>query len=112
MSDCIEPSCFVKKERVARKEHNCCECGSKIDKGDVYEYCSGVWDCNPESYKTCNSCSVLRVGYKELSGENLAFGYLREEIGGCFYKGYGAFEFAKDHKNVSKNVFKLFGLDG
>lgn len=111
MSDCIEPSCFIKKERTARKSHRCCECGSEICKGDVYEYCSGVWDSSPESYKTCNSCSALRIGYREVSGEDLAFGYLMEEISGCFYKGYGAVEFAKDHRELLENICKLFRIN-
>ncbi len=50
------------KERVARKAHRCCECRRVIAVGERYEFCSGIWDSEPNSYKTCAQCALLRTG--------------------------------------------------
>ena len=44
----------------ARKEHKCCECGSTIAPGDVYERVWGVWESEMETFKTCIPCSRIR----------------------------------------------------
>jgi hypothetical protein len=58
---CGQPSCSLRKIRKARKKHKCCECYTNIEKGSQYEYISGVWDGVPDSFKTCLTCSGLRV---------------------------------------------------
>ena len=59
------PSCFREIYRVARKRHKCCECGGIIEPLDVYQYISGVWDGEPESFKTCTPCVEARDFYEE-----------------------------------------------
>lgn len=54
------PECFSAKDRVARKEHQCFECGREIRKGETYRYESGIWDGEPRSYKTCQDCASVR----------------------------------------------------
>lgn len=59
------PSCFKEIYRVARKQHKCCECGGIIEPLDVYQYISGVWDGQPDSFKTCTPCTEARDFYEE-----------------------------------------------
>ena len=61
--DETEPTCFLKRQRRARKDHVCCECRRVIKAGTVYEYESGIWDGEPSSFKTCPRCVVLRAAY-------------------------------------------------
>lgn len=51
-----QPICFTEKEVVARKEHSCCECSCKIEKGDKYILTKGIWKDGPASFKTCAAC--------------------------------------------------------
>ena len=57
------PECFSETWRTARKEHMCCECGRKIQKGEKYKYESGIWEGRPESYKLCKSCHEVRSAF-------------------------------------------------
>jgi len=52
--------CEVTIIRKARKRHQCEECCKLIEKGDKYEYCSGIYDSKPFSFKTCSNCVDLR----------------------------------------------------
>ena len=54
------PECMTIVERKARKEHKCGECRKSIERGDKYQYISGIWEGEPSSYKTCLSCAKLR----------------------------------------------------
>lgn len=53
-------------ERIvqARKTHTCCECGCTIQRGDHYEYVSGLWGSSWDgawnNYKTCLDCVSVR----------------------------------------------------
>jgi hypothetical protein len=58
------PSCSNTITRTARRQHTCCECGTNIHPGDVYEYASGVWDGEPGSFKTCMACIDARNFYE------------------------------------------------
>lgn len=109
MSDYELPSCFAERNRVARKEHRCCECNSKISVGETYRYSSGVWDSQPSSYKTCLSCRELWDCLAEKNGEPLAFGDLKESISNCFCSSYNLFDFIDDNKQFESNILKLFG---
>lgn len=60
MCDCEAPSAFYQKARRARSEHRCCECGTAIPAGALYQYTSGVWDGQWQSYKTCLDCQSAR----------------------------------------------------
>ena len=61
MCDCDynPPTLFIQSERKARKEHKCCECKSKIVKGETYVYTVGVWDHEFDSFKQCLACCEL-----------------------------------------------------
>ena len=54
------PECFSAKNRKARKEHTCCECGETIPKDALYRYESGIWEGEPQDYKTCLDCISVR----------------------------------------------------
>lgn len=108
MSDLVVPSAFTEKERKARKIHKCCECTHEITVGEKYQYVSGIWDGEPDSYKTCLSCATLRSDYTCKAGDELAFGELREGISNAFYKNYGAVEFLNDYPENKSEFKKLF----
>ena len=108
MSDLVTPSAFTEKERKARKPHKCCECGHEITVGEKYQYVSGIWDGEPDSYKTCLSCVTLRGNYVCKAGYELAFGELREGISNSFCRNYGAKDFLGDHPENEFEFKKLF----
>ena len=54
------PSCTKKKIQKARKQHVCTECGGKILPGEEYEYYSGTWDGEADTFKTCLDCKSVR----------------------------------------------------
>lgn len=54
------PQCYRLVKRKARKDHKCCECRGLIPKGESYNYHSGIWNGEPESYKVCVDCDALR----------------------------------------------------
>jgi len=45
---------------VARKQHQCCECGGIIEPLDVYERTKGQWDGEFSVYKVCVPCIEAR----------------------------------------------------
>lgn len=108
MCDCEEPKAFREEIRIARKQHKCCECHNKIEKGEGYQFCSGVWD-YPDSFKSCLSCADVR---EEMASEYdccIAFGQLIETISeNSFYSGYGLKEFVKDCFHPAEKFYKLF----
>jgi len=55
----------VSSERVvvARKSHECCECGDTIRPGDRYEVASGRWDGEWSRFSTCLGCMRVRDAY-------------------------------------------------
>ncbi|MFK3873082.1 hypothetical protein [Pseudoalteromonas rhizosphaerae] len=110
MSDCEIPSAFSETVRKARKQHACCECSQKISVGENYQYCSGVWDGKPDSYKTCLSCLKIRENYVAETGECVAFESLRESISNSFYLNYGVKEFIADYPDYNEELKKLFNV--
>ena len=78
--------------RKARKEHICCECGEKIQKGEKYEYVAGCWDGAWDTYKTCFVCLKIRDG---ICCGFYIYGTLRETIREEFYLDYVTGEFLK-----------------
>lgn len=55
-----EPATFYDtKDIKARKRHKCCECGGKIEPGQVYKYVIGIWDGDLSTFKTCLVCSRI-----------------------------------------------------
>ena len=75
------PEAFSTITRTAAIQHRCCECGAVIEKGDRYQYSSGIWDGRPDSFKQCLSCHELMTAATENMGdcdESPSFGALRE----------------------------------
>jgi hypothetical protein len=54
------PDCVTFTQRRARKQHKCCECRRPIMPGEKYEECSGIWDGEPNRYRTCSRCERIR----------------------------------------------------
>jgi len=70
MSCCIAddgPEVFTEEWRKARKVHRCCECRSKIEIDETYEYIKGLWDGHWSEYKTCEKCADLRESLSEVT---------------------------------------------
>ena len=61
------PDVFSEAWRKARKLHRCCECGSDIENGEVYEYVKGLWDGHWSEYKTCEKCADLRESLSDVT---------------------------------------------
>lgn len=108
MSDFEIPSAFITTQRKARKMHKCCECHQPINVSEIYQYCSGIWDSVPSSYKTCLSCVTLISDYLDKTGEELGFGELKEAISDVFYTDYGIKEFLVDYPENKDELKKLF----
>lgn len=78
---CELPSAFLRRDRVARKLHHCCDCGVEVRPGQSYSYASGVWDGRGDSYKQCHRCADLmeRCAALGTAGEDgPAFGRLAD----------------------------------
>lgn len=54
---------FKNQNRTARKAHRCCECHKIINPGEQYRYDSGIWDGEPQSFKTCLDCVSIQSVY-------------------------------------------------
>ena len=61
------PAVFREERRAARKEYVCCECGGRIEPGEVYGYTRGCWPDGAlpgESYwktfRSCKNCADIR----------------------------------------------------
>lgn len=112
MSDSIQPSAFKQQTRKARKSHKCCECHQEISIGEKYDYVSGIWEDNPDSYKTCMSCLAVRDDYWDKTGEFPAFEHLKECISdSCFCMSYGVNEFIADYPELESEFKKLFSKE-
>lgn len=74
------PQAFSSVNRKAAKQHRCCECDVIIEKGDKYQYSSGIWEGRASSFKQCLNCSeIMRAAASaaEYDDELPAFGDLR-----------------------------------
>jgi hypothetical protein len=84
MCDCDRPQAFRQHIRKARTAHKCCECGTAIVAGDLYEYTSGIWE-KPDSFKTCLPCAEERADIDLYHADDCLpcfgelKGYLRED---------------------------------
>lgn len=59
--DSDEPTFCDSEDRIARKEHRCCECRVIIGRGEKYESTRGVWSGKFEHFKTCTFCAEKRL---------------------------------------------------
>lgn len=78
--DNVMPEFYSRKIRRARKQHECSECGDKINPGERYEYVSGKWDGYFDVFHTCETCKRIR----EDLAPNAPFGGLDEVLEECF----------------------------
>jgi hypothetical protein len=53
-------SAYASTRPIARKAHRCYECGGNIAPGDRYERASGIWEQQPQNFKTCVHCLAMR----------------------------------------------------
>lgn len=53
--------------RRARKTHKCCECGSGIKPGNLYQIVASLYEGRWDHYKTCEPCADLRDALNAVS---------------------------------------------
>lgn len=75
------PAFYSAINRVARKEHKCCECKTPIHRGEKYVECTGKWEGDVETFRQhvdcCAACMRIRDVY--MGGEEcVPFGALME----------------------------------
>jgi len=95
---CEMPSAFQSVTRKAAKQHKCCECGKLIEKGEQYQYSSGIWDDEPASYKQCANCYSIMCAVAssvDYSEEGASFGDLREWFDNFICAGFTGKEWIK-----------------
>lgn len=83
-----EPAqCFTKSSPKARKSHRCCECRGWIEKDEVYERVTGVWDGSGYTFKTCRECVILRDRLNDVElkmrEEPIPYAMVEEHIKEC-----------------------------
>lgn len=64
------------EKRVARKPHDCIECGRMIERGEKYRFEVSVFDGKVSTHKTCIDCDSLRSAFLC----SWYWGYIREAI--------------------------------
>ena len=79
MSDCdVMPAFYSYSERVARKQHRCCECHAPILVGEKHFFATGKWDGELSSHRQhllcMEACVFIRDNLNDW--ECLAFGEL------------------------------------
>jgi hypothetical protein len=70
---------------IAKKEHECVECGEPILPGQKYHRVEGKWEGHWGTYKTCYPCYHIREDYCECG---FIFGELVESIWNCLGFNY------------------------
>lgn len=82
--DAEPPKFWCEHRPVARKEHRCDECRTRIiRRGERYMRVSGKWDGPPETWHFCQRCEALREAWHEVEGCWPPMGHLDEEIREC-----------------------------
>jgi len=87
---CEIPTAFSTTTRKAIKRHKCCECKKLIEIGEQYQYSSGIWDSQPDSYKQCLNCYEIMVAaahVADYSDEGPSFTGLRDWLTEFRYAG-------------------------
>lgn len=62
---------------LAKKPHECCECGRQIAPGEQYERVVGVWEGEFRTYKTCPDCLSIR---NEMFCDGWSYGMVWEDL--------------------------------
>lgn len=63
IGDYNEPDVYNAKLRRARKPRVCGECGDAIERGDIYEHVTGLWDGRWDKHDTCARCVNVRTDF-------------------------------------------------
>jgi hypothetical protein len=79
--DAEYPDVYSEKWQVARKPHECCECGSTIDRGERYIMRKGSWDGKWRSYRQCDLCAGVWDSEAQKYGDCIAFGEMWDYLG-------------------------------
>ncbi|MGI4744935.1 MAG: hypothetical protein ACRYGI_11570 [Janthinobacterium lividum] len=96
---CDNPAqAYRELQRQARKDHQCCECGNTILRGDYYLYTSGIWDGRGECFKTCWQCLAFRNRARR---ENAGWRGYDEPYIGQLYDDYPTEELPKHHPDTA-----------
>jgi hypothetical protein len=82
-------SVYSETDRIARKEHICCECSRIIEKKEKYRHVFGVWVGKVSIFKTCSNCLKPQEWLKKECGGFL-HGNLEDEI----------FEHASEYRKI------------
>lgn len=53
------PSIYQETQRLAKKEHKCCECGWMIQPPSKYIAIAGLWEGKWSNYKQCFNCNQV-----------------------------------------------------
>ena len=69
------------KTLKARKLHKCCECGTDIWPGEIYERCTGKWEGEISTFATCRFCAGMRRDFAPCSCFGELDTILTEELG-------------------------------
>lgn len=93
------PEMYSAVDRVARKEHKCCECNAPIRKGEKYVECSGRWDGKFDVFRQHDLCCRACMFIRDLEGECLPFGEMMEWYHECY---------RADKKRMPKELRTMF----
>ncbi len=74
MCDYEPPIFYLSNIVKARKQHKCCECGSRIELTQQYEKVTGKWEHLISTYKTCLPCLNIRNAMLKLD-DDACFGH-------------------------------------
>lgn len=77
------PEFCTETHPTARKQHECCECGSVIDPGEKYWNLTGMWD-KFQTFKTCETCHNITLEAYDQGVECIDLGCLYETVGSEF----------------------------
>jgi len=75
------PSILEETFPKARKKHICCECGSDIDPGEIYQKIKGLWEDEWLTFKTCMICYNIRHEANRQEECSIPFECLFETVG-------------------------------
>lgn len=79
--DVTLPDIYRESWPIARKQHECCECGSPIDKGEKYRLIDGKWEGEFKQFRQCEFCARVWNTVGMEYDECMAFSEMWELIG-------------------------------
>jgi hypothetical protein len=97
------PEFYDQQVRKARKAYRCCECGTVIPAGEVYEATTGKWDGEVRTFHTHKACADLWefVHHVACGGfGGILHGGLAEEISE-----------AAEYLDIDRDAWEAIGVD-